>query len=719
MGVLAAAAVAVTGQAPQTGLSFTTEQASAGRDAYTRSCAVCHLASLQGSFEAPPLAGADFLNTWGDRATPDLLTAMRTMPPTAPGSLADDVYLNIVAFLLQANGATPGRQALTSTTNARLGSLGLRPAQASAPAAGASAAPSTPSTATPQRPAAAADADGARAPSLRGRTGVTAAGTIEGFVPVSEAMLRNPPQDDWLMVRGGYKAWSYSPLASITPATVGDLELVWSWGMNDGSNQPAPLAHGGVIYLINPGNIVQALDGQSGDLLWEYRAGPEQGGPMRNLALYNDKVYVATTDARLVALNARTGQRVWDVEIAPRAKGYSNSSGPLIADGKVIVGLGGCVRFGADGCYISAYDPETGARQWKFDTIARPGEPGGDTWGAHAGQPARGRRDLDYRQLRSGPESDYWGIAQAKPWVPASRGMTRSTRALHELDGGPPHQRRYARLALPAHSRRSARYGRGLRARAGRRRRPEAVFTIGKPGILWKLDRETGEFLGYKETIFQNIFDRIDPKTGAPTYRGDIAEAKVGEWVTACPGTEGGHNWQAMSYNPGAGLLDHSPQPELPRNIGTESRVQGRIRRHFGATAAGSRCPAQRQHREARRLRREDDAAGVEPRTASGLADGRAIDGRRARLRGRPRSQLPRGRRENRRDRVADPAWNLGAGIPVSFAIGGKQYIAVSTGLGGGSPRQVPGLDRRKSRYRALATRCTSSSCQIGVRHGF
>ena len=106
---------------------------------------------------------------------------------------------------------------------------------------------------------------------------------------------------------------------------------------------------------------------------------------MRKLALYNDKVYVATTDARLVALNARTGQRVWDVEIAPRGKGYSNSSGPLAAGGKIIVGLGGCVRFGTDGCYISAYDPESGARQWKFDTVAKPGQPGGDTWGKMPG----------------------------------------------------------------------------------------------------------------------------------------------------------------------------------------------------------------------------------------------------------------------------------------------------------------------------------------------
>src|SRR5579864_7815369 len=83
----------------------------------------------------------------------------------------------------------------------------------------------------------------------------------------------------------------------------------------------------------------------------------------------------------------------------------------------------------------------------------------------------------------------------------------------------------------------------------------KVVFTIGKAGILWKLDRRTGKFLGYKQTLFQNVFDSIDPATGAPTYRSDILEQQTGKWVQACPSTEGGHNWQAMSYNPGTGLL--------------------------------------------------------------------------------------------------------------------------------------------------------------------
>ena len=210
------------------------------------------------------------------------------------------------------------------------------------------------------------------------------------------------------------------------------------------ANEPTPIVHNGVMFLANTGNIVQALDARTGELIWENRIGPDLSnglGAIRSLALYQDKVYFATTDVRLVALDARTGKIVWETRIADPAKGYGNTSGPLIVQGKVIQGMGGCDRYKETGCFISAYDAQTGKQLWKFETVAREGTPGGDTWGKlpnllRAGGDTwiTGSYDPDLNLL-------YWGVAQPKPWMRAIRNTngnalyTSSTLALRPGDG--------------------------------------------------------------------------------------------------------------------------------------------------------------------------------------------------------------------------------------------------------------------------------------------
>ncbi|MCK5439753.1 MAG: PQQ-binding-like beta-propeller repeat protein, partial [Gemmatimonadetes bacterium] len=385
-------------------------------------------------------------------------------------------------------------------------------------------------------------------------------GNISGYVPVTDEMLRNPVPADWLMYRRTYNGWGYSPLGQVNRDNVHELRLVWSWAMREGGrNQPTPLVYGGILYLAQTGNVVQALDARTGTLLWEYRRDLPENLRMRgvrNLAIHDNKVFLASADAFMVALDARTGSVIWETWIADHTKGYENTSGPIAVDGKVINGISGCGRFHDESCFITAHDARTGEELWRTFTIARPGEPGGDTWG-----------DLPLA-LRGGgdawipgsydPDLDlvYWGVAQAKPHVAASRGLTvhdaalytSSTLALNPRTGAIVWYRQH----VPGETADLDEAFEQVLVDIGDRK---TLFTIGKHGILWKLDRRDGEFLGFKETVFQNVFDHIDPETGAVTYRQDIAEAEVGDWVYLCPGTAGGKNWQAMAYSPETDVL--------------------------------------------------------------------------------------------------------------------------------------------------------------------
>ena len=365
------------------------------------------------------------------------------------------------------------------------------------------------------------------------------------FKPVTDEMLQNPDPADWINWRRTLDGWGYSPLNQINRSDVSGLQLAWSLALGPGETEPTPLVYGGTMYLPMP-NGVTALDAATGEFIWEYK---RQGAiAKRNVAIYADKVILNTRDAHIIALDARTGKVAWDTTLAdPAKKNYGFSSGAIIAKGKILSGMTSCGVYQDDTCYITAHDANTGKELWRTSTVARPGEPGGDTW---AGLPLAFRAGSEpWIPGSYDPRTNliYWGTAQPKPWTQAARGTDaaslypNSTLAL-DADTG---KIVWYFQHIPGESHDMDEVFESILVDDGGR---QSVFRMGKIAVLWELERRTGKFLNAYDLGYQNLLN-IDSKTGRATYRAGILP-KIDESIEFCSGPGGFKNLWSMAYHP-------------------------------------------------------------------------------------------------------------------------------------------------------------------------
>jgi alcohol dehydrogenase (cytochrome c) len=543
-------------------VGFTAQQAARGRQAHMENCASCHGPHLNDGQFAPPLKGAAFKAHWHDQSLEALQTLIvKRMPPASPGSLGSGTYADIEAFLMQENGD-------------QAGTVELAPTSASANSAPAEAAQVSEHNAVPRTVGASLmdNMDGPYHSVMAERKSL-----LDKMTPVSDAMLRAPAAADWLMWRGTYATLGYSPLDQINKSSVRNLRVAWTLALPASANEAAPLVHDGVLF-VEGANTVEAVNAADGNILWQYvRALPEalhngRDARMKGLAIYEDNLYAPTADGHIVALDARTGALRWDRAVVTPEQGvhpgqfdgafFHISGGPLVAHGNVIVGVSLGIDTGG-GDFIIGLDARSGNEKWRFNTIARPGQPGGDTWnGAPVGE-------------RYG--SGVWSIGSYDPdlnLVYFGTGNTYDVGTLLARRGGKSVSNNDAlytdsTLALDAdtgklswfyqHMNRDVwdldwAFEQSLITLPVAGKPTKLVVTGGKSAIFDAVNRVDGKYAFSKDLGLQNVVASIDSKTGKKSINPAL-EPKAGRTDLICPAATGARSWPTTAIDPTSGLL--------------------------------------------------------------------------------------------------------------------------------------------------------------------
>jgi alcohol dehydrogenase (cytochrome c) len=650
--------------------TYTSEQAAQGQTAYAQNCASCHGPNLDDGQFAAPVKGSAFRQQWGSKSVEELFTYVSSrMPPASPGSLGDEAYAGVLAYLLQQNGVGAGTRPLPSTPEA-LRSMVL-PASPPGPGGGLSAGVSLPPAPPRSNP-------------------------FARFSPVTDAVLNSPPEADWLTWRRTQDVQGFSPLKQITKGNVGNLRVAWTWALPNGPHEATPLVRDGVLFVHSYGDKVQALNAVTGDLLWQYNRRLPPGVATswkRNIALYGDRVYVATSDAHMVALEAKTGNVVWDQRVADLQEGHRITGGPLVAKGKVMIGTNGGAPGGA---FIAGLDADTGKEAWRFYTIARPPDPndswnglpvdkrtGGSVWVAGSYDPV-----LNLAFFGPAPTYDTGPLrTRVSEQVRNDALYTNATIALNPDTGKLVWY--YQHLANDQWDLDWAFERHLIRLPVNGTPRT-VVVTGGKQAIFDALEADNGKYVFSMDLGIQNIVTAIDPKTGAKTIDRKLVPGD-GDTKFVCPHAGGAKSWIPSSYNPETKILyvplvescmDLTPVAPGGRG-GLSTGVRWSVRPRPDSDGKYGRVEA--INLETRTIvwvhrQRAPETAGVLA-TAGGIVFAGSLD--------RVFAAYD--------DLTGRELWKIKLNdvpntAPISYMVDGKQYVAITVGNGGPQAMTFPNL---------------------------
>jgi len=509
--------------------------------------------------------------------------------------------------------------------------------------------------------------------------------TVRADIPggLSFDRLRNSAAEpqNWLTYWGDYQGRHYSPLKQIDTSNVGRLQAQWSAQLVGQSILEAtPLVVDGILYTSGSPGTVVALDARTGLQIWKYqrqqkRVNPYEINPFnRGVAVLGNRVFFGTLDAALVALDARTGLPLWEVQVDDTMKGFSFTSAPLAVKDKIMVGITGG-EFGLPG-YVDAYDPATGKRLWRFNTVPQQGEYGHDTWSGDSwkrgGAPGwlTGTYDPDLDVLywpigNPGPDSDYT-IRKGDNLFSCS------VVALDPATG----QRKWHYQFTPNDSHDwDATEDVVLVDRMYRGLNRKLLLQADRNGMFYVLDRNDGKFLSGTAFAHQTWNAGFDENGRPKVIPGTDATP---QGTVVYPSGGGANNWRSPSYDPASGWM-YLVYTDAGQKYVRQAEEYEIGKQYWGGR--GSRVPGEVESPGVMALDVETGEAkwrfkiaqaslgGGVLATGGGVVFASAADGNLIALDARTGTLLWRFQTGGRI-----------AASPMSYSVGGKQYVAVSAG---------------------------------------